>query len=245
MRAKYSEDFLINPSRCEARGVQSADNTFDLFIDIAGEHAAELKIGATDLMKRGLFWIVAKTKIRFYEHPRLYDKVIASTWPETGADYRCYRGYTIEKNGKVIVAGRQQWAIVDGKTKKPVNVADILPDTVEYLSDRAIEGDFNRITGEFPKEPFAVYKVKSTDIDFVGHMNNVAYIRALESLYTCKEWAALDPYEIEISYAAPCYEGDELLFKKREITGGFEIATQSENGKNVAYYTIKERPAHE
>ena len=241
MQAKYSRKFFVNASNCDFTGCQSVDNIFDLFMDTSGEHATELKINADDLKKDGLFWIIAKTMVRFYERPRLYDLVTVSTWPEAGAGYRCFRSNTIEKDGEILVACRQQWAVISAADGKARNVADILPADLIYLDERAVDEDFYHITGDFPNEPFAAYKVRSTDIDFVGHMNNVAYIRALETIYTTKQWRELDPYEIEISYAASCHEGDELLFTKRENSGKTEILAYLEGGKKIAYYTLTPR----
>lgn len=238
MKEKYSRTLTINPSQCDFSGRESCDDIFDLFIDIAGEHATELDLNALSIMKRNLYWVVAKAKVRFYRRPSMYDTVTYTTWPEAGAGYRCFRSNTVEKDGEVIVACRQQWAVISGSDKKARNVAQLMPDDLDYLTDCVIEEDFNRIKGDFPEEPFAVYKVKSTDIDFAGHMNNVAYIRALESLYSRKEWSALNPYEIEISYVSSCYEGDELLFAKRENNGTLEILAGLSDGRKIAYYTI-------
>ena len=238
MEAKYSRDIQINPSNCDASGRESIDDIFDLFIDIAGEHATELDLNALSLMKKSLYWVVAKAMVRIYKRPNMYDTVTFSTWPEAGAGFRCFRSNTIERKGEVIVASRQQWAVISGMDGKPRNVAQLLPDSIIYLEDRAVDEDFSHITGEFPGEPFAVYKVKSTDIDFAGHMNNVAYIRALESLYSTKEWARLDPYEIEISYVSSCHEGDELLFSKRQMDGKLQFFAHLADGRKIAYYTI-------
>lgn len=241
MQAKYSRDITINPSNCDFSGRQSIDNIFDLFIDIAGEHAGELHINAADIMKDNLFWVVAKAMVRFYKRPRMYDTVTFSTWPEAGAGFRCFRSNTLERNGELLCACRQQWAVISGKDAKARNVADILPADLIYLEERAVDEDFTRMTGDFPQEPFALYHVKSTDIDFAGHMNNVAYIRALESLYSTKQWKELDPYEIEISYVSSCYEGDDLEFSQRENGGRLEMLAHLKDGKKVAYYAITPR----
>lgn len=245
MLAKYSKEFLISPSCCDYSGKESLDNIFDLFIDTAGEHAVTLGIGARDLMKNSLFWVVAKARVHLYERPWFYDRVKVSTWPEAGAGYRCFRDYTIEKDGRLLVTGRHEWAIVNGKTKKPLNVGDILPDSVDYLTDRAIEEDFHHLKGEFPEKPFASYKVKSTDIDFEGHMNNVDYVRAFQSLYSSKEWSELGVYDMEISYASSCFEGEELLFSSRDTKEGMEVLAHLSDGKRIAYYTLRTKKGKE
>ena len=52
----------------------------------------------------------------------------------------------------------------------------------------------------------------SLDTDFVGHMNNVAYVRAFANCFTAEEWRKLKISELEIHFRRPCFEGDTLDF---------------------------------
>ena len=69
-------------------------------------------------------------------------------------------------------------------------------------------------------EVLGTYHVLSTDIDIGGHMNNCAYIRALQSFFTTEEWTAIRPSVFEIHYRKPSFEQETLLFRqmKKEKT---------------------------
>ena len=52
----------VMPSMCDENSLMSIPAMLDMFQDSAGIHAESVGIGALDLEKRGLFWIVSKVK---------------------------------------------------------------------------------------------------------------------------------------------------------------------------------------
>ena len=97
----------------------------------------------------------------------------------------------------------------------------------------------SRFFTEFTGEPFAEYTVRSVDIDFEGHMNNVAYIRALFGLFSRKELEEMAPSEIELQYKVSCYEGDRLLWYRQKMDDALEICAKFENGTAVFFARIR------
>ena len=68
--------------------------------------------------------------------------------------------------------------------------------------------------------------VKSGDIDFVQHTNNVSYIRFIMNTYTVKELRERPVKAIEVRYAGQTHEGDLLSIRKAEQDGKelFDVA---------------------
>ena len=94
---------------------------------------------------------------------------------------------------------------------------------------------FYRFSGDFSGEPFAEYTVRSIDIDFEGHMNNVAYVSALIGLFKRSELEQMNPKEIDLYYKVSCYEGDKLFWFKRQTDDGTEFCAKLENGTEIFY----------
>ena len=86
-------------------------------------------------------------------------------------------------------------------------------------------------------EEFARYTVRSTDIDLGGHMNNVAYVRAIAGAFSCDEWQKMDIRELEIAFRAPCYEGDTLVWQKR-ADDALSLRAALPNGKTIVLARI-------
>ena len=237
--AKYDESTIIYPSRMDSSGKLSVPDCFSMFMDIAAPHAALLECGTEDLAKKGLFWLTVRTKIHILRRPRLMEEVTVSTWPEAPEETRCIRNSSITKNGEPLVLGKTLWAVLNMKTGKLSRVDELYPEGFEASKEITIPEPFTRFDRNFKGEPFGTYTVRSTDIDFGGHMNNVAYLRAFASLYTAKEWQELNLTDIEIHYKSPCFEGNTLTFQKKTEGSETQFAAFLENGKPAVFIAIK------
>ena len=217
MNPVFTRTVTILPSQLDAWGRLSLAHTFDLFMDTATEAAGAMGVGWDFLMRKGMFWITVKARVRFIDPPRLLDAVEVVTWPEAPGDMRCNRHYEIRKNGEVLAQGLTEWAIVSTSNGKPQPLAGILPQALEYPEATACPGPFPMIDGDFPDPPFAEHLVTATDIDMARHMNNVAYVRAIVDAFPLKAWKALDVRQMDVIFLASAHEGDTLRFQQRSV----------------------------
>ena len=84
----------------------------------------------------------------------------------------------------------------------------------------------------------APYTVRSTDIDFGGHMNNGVYPKVFLGEYSTKELKALNIKEMEISFRSPCFEGETLSVFRRQTETGTELGIFHPDGKCAALSRI-------
>ena len=66
-------------------------------------------------------------------------------------------------------------------------------------------------------------------------MNNVAYIRALEGIFTTEEWESYNFKELEIQYKESTYEGNEITFMKRFSNDKMIIKGMNRSGEVCVY----------
>ncbi len=224
---------MILPSVCDSSARLGIPDTFALFMDAATEHALILGCGLDVLAPRGLFWLAVRTRVRFLRRPNMFERVTLSTWPEQPGKLRADRDYLIEQDGAVLVAGKTEWTVLDQRTGRLHPMADIFAPGTDFRPDVVWKEPFSRIRDEALKE-FARYFVRSTDIDLGGHMNNAAYIRALASLFPCAEWQSMNIRELEIAYRSPCYEGDTLIWQKREDGETIALRVARDDGATIA-----------
>ena len=215
MEPVFEQSRFLGPSVCDASGHLSYPGAFGLFQDMAAAHAEPLGVGFEAMAAKGLFWLTVRSKIKIIRRPRMMEEVTVSTWPEEPQETRCNRDYSITKNGETLVLGKTLWAVLNIKTNRLHKVDVLYPEGFKAVDDLAIPEPFTQFDKDFQGEEFAAYTVRSTDIDFGGHMNNIAYIRAIESLFPAKEWQEKKISEMEIHYKTPCFEGDVLTFQKK------------------------------
>lgn len=232
MKDKYSREVVVLPSICDSAMGLGIANTFDMFMDVATEHAEQTGVGVYDMARKGLGWLTVKTRIHFYEKPKMMDRLKVSTWARTLEDYRCDRGYSAEKNGRLVIAAKTEWAVVDMKTGKLRNILDAYSEEPAIAEDRVLEEPFYVITRNFDDaEELGTCKVTSNDVDLYGHMNNARYAFALTSMFGSKTLRSMNISDIQLVFRHPCFEGDELRFVKKEQDNIMEIAAMTQEGK--------------
>lgn len=232
---KLEKTMRFPVSGCDHRAKASIPYLVSLFMDLATEHSEEMGIGKDVMDETGLFWIAVRTKLKIHRLPCRMEEVTVATWPETPGRIRCNRYYTLSVDGELLVEAKNEWAIIDLKSGRPQKLSSLYPEGLEHLPDVVCEEPFARFTDDFADaEEFAAYQVRSIDIDFGQHMNNVAYIRALFGGLTCKELETMNITGLEVAYKAQSYEGDVLILRRRETEDGSDFAMLRENGDVAA-----------
>ena len=226
MENKLTESIRILPSSSDYAQILSYPDIYALFQDIAVKQSELLKFDAGVLTPKGLFWVIAKSKVRISRRPAQGEVIELSTWPQKPERIRGRRNYTIEKAGERLIEATTEWVVLDRNQGRFYLLNDLYEDDFEFNPEKILPEDFYRFSGDFSGEPFAEYTVRSIDIDFEGHMNNVAYARALFGLFRRAELEELDPKTIEFQYRLPCFEGDRLLWYKRTVEQGLELCAK-------------------
>ncbi len=238
MNNNLTIDQKIMLSHC-GNGLQlSLPAAADMFMDMASLHDYTLGSGSEALKSRGMQWVAVKTQIRIYRMPSLYEDVQLKTWPKISGKLRVERNYSIKNGEELLVSGRTQWIVMDDN-KKIHPLSEATPEGFVPLDEIQFEEPFPTIHKDFSGCPLLGTHLASTsDIDFVGHMNNVAYIRALLSMFSVEELKARPVRELTINYNAYCYRGDTLYFYGRQTDTGMEIAAKLEDGTDVIMAAI-------
>lgn len=232
MEAKLSKTYTVPASTCDWSGSLGYADAFSVFMDIAGEHAEILGVGIDDFMRRGIFWLTVRTRVRFHRRPHLLENVTVSTWPETPGGIRCNRDYLIEKDGEILVEGKTEWAVTEISTGRLVKPADVFPEGLEY-PEPIMPGQFMRINADFSgAETVSRHTVRATDIDVGGHMNNAAYVYSLIDCFPVPEQRENAIKEIEIAFRSSAHEGDELVWQRLRTEDGWILRAM--NGETVA-----------
>lgn len=216
----YTKEFSITPGNADHTGRLSLPGAFTVFMDAAAEHGELLGVGVGAMSERGLFWLTVRTKLRLFRRPSIGEKTLVVTWPEPPrGKIRCNRSYELRSadGAELLIAGKTEWAVFDLKKQSVAPVAGVFPEGTVFPERTAIEEPFTRLADD-PEdaEVFGEYTVRSTDIDLGGHMNNAAYPRAVLGAFSCSELDALSIKGIEVIFKRPCFEGDSLVFRKKE-----------------------------
>lgn len=202
---------ILSASLCDAEVKLSVAGAFAIVEDLVTEMMGELRIdGVTCMKKYGAMWVFVRNHL---ELPK------ALFWKEE-YDAECYiSSYgllrlnvdTVLKNaaGELVLFSRVELCAVDLRNMKirkceTVGIgADTPPETPEFNCAFSRE----KYT---PKELLETLTVRSSDIDYCHHTNNISYVKYLINQQSVDELLKHPVRMIEVQYAGQTHEGDVL-----------------------------------
>ncbi len=148
----------------------------DLFQTVAGLHAENLGVGFNAMLERGFLWVILKVKYEIIRMPKMYENVTVATWPLEPKRLDFIRNYQIlDKNGKVIIKGTSQWAIIDKDTRRLTRVTDVYKNIDTFCQDEVFDEKLVRVPDFNETESQYIVSGGFSDFDSNGHVNNIRY----------------------------------------------------------------------
>lgn len=162
----------------------------DLFQDVATAHALELGIGRDNMIPRGVFWAVIRTKYEIISEPHHHQLVTVRTWPHSLSRFSFIRDFTLaDESGNTLVKATSEWVLMDVEDRKFVSVKDYYDGPTNFSEDRCFPKKPRKTPGfDEGNRPVCAVVPMYCDIDVNGHVNNAMYARYVVD--------ALDPDEV-------------------------------------------------
>lgn len=188
----------------------------DLFQEAAGEHARAADVETFDLDGEVGTWVLHRLRLRVRGLPAMRQSVEVETWPSGHDRLRAFRDYVLHgPDGDPLVLGTSSWLVMHVGRRRPVR----LPPAVHGFGppDRPRALTF----GDEPTAPDAVetertFAVRRSDLDRVGHANNVRFVEwALEGLDSSDGLA-----DVDVVYRAEAVYGDRVVSRVGPLTDG-------------------------
>lgn len=177
---KFRSDICLPCYQTDRDGLLRVAGFMDLAQEIAYWAAEELGFGYTSLHLHHTAWVLSRMHIHFENPARWRDNVALYTWHK-GADGLFYlRDFDLQDAaGKHLVRCTSSWVVMNEETRRLVRPED-LEDRLrtEGRVDDAIAEPASKVV--FPRDAEAEaageHTVSYSDIDIVGHTNNVRYV---------------------------------------------------------------------
>lgn len=207
----HQKSFQVRLFEAGPEGRARLSSLLNYFQEAAGEHAARLGVSVTDLLPKNLTWVLSRYHIKIWRYPSWMETVELKTWPSARQDYYALRELELRSgDGELLAAATTSWMMIDRTKKRPVPLADHLPDFVED-NRRAIEDRFEPLPIMNKTDNELAFRVGVRDLDWNRHVNHVVYIEwAVES---APRPIVLDyvPVEIEVDYRGEAFFGENVL----------------------------------
>ncbi len=180
MKSLWETSLNIRAFDVDANNSLKVSAIFDYFQDTAANHAENLKVGYTDLIPKGLFWVLSWAKFEFIDYPKFMDEINIQTWGKKQYKLYSMRDFLmLDKGDNVLCKASTAWLLLDAKSLRPKIMPQLFPDVV-FIEEKSSLDDLPEKFPEFPQtEKIYTKEIKYSDIDLNKHANNAKYLELL------------------------------------------------------------------
>ncbi len=173
--------------------------------------------GVTVKQKYNAFWVFTKTRAKFLKEITWGEEISITCYISNISKIRMNIDVEIkDANDGIAIHSRTELCALDIQTQRLIKLSTIgvSEDMLENKSNEEIL--FTKFDS-IEMTAIENVKVRSTNIDFSHHTNNVEYIRFIMNSYSVKELKTKAMKEMEIIYVHQSYENDILTIKKASL----------------------------
>lgn len=172
----YKKDYYIGSNDVDQFLDLKLSSFFKMMQDIGTEHAEILNIGKANTIDKGLYWVITRIEIEILSMPKYLSTVSLTTYP--GDDLRfIFPRYFLLKDlkGKTLIKASSTWMVINRATQNvSLNPFNGFKLEGEHLDDElSLPSKVNKDENTSIME---TRKVRYSDIDLNGHLNNTKYI---------------------------------------------------------------------
>lgn len=176
---KFRQDMGIPCYLTDSRTALRPSGFMDMAQEIAYWAAQELGFGYDTLHIHHTAWVLSRMHVHFTEAPKWRDNVSLYTWHK-GANGPFYlRDFVLrDTEGRQLATATSSWVVMNEETRRlvrPEELATLM--SIKGQVDDAIEEPAPKVMLPRGIEPEAAgqHTVSYSDIDIIGHTNNVRY----------------------------------------------------------------------
>lgn len=152
----------------------------DMAQEIAFWAASGLGFGYDTLHVHHTAWVLSRMHLHFNSFPRWRDLICLKTWHKGAEGLFYLRDFDVkDESGESCILGTSSWVVIDEQTRRFVRPEDLQSlMAVEEEMDNALDASAPKIQlpREASPEPAGEHTVAYSDLDLLGHTNNVRYV---------------------------------------------------------------------
>lgn len=220
----FRKEFPIRSFHLNPSGKARLTTLANFFQEMAYQHANRLGFGYSDLKKNSNIWVLSRMKIEVIRYPVWDETVTLETWHRGMEGLFGMRDFRIrDQHGTDLALAESAWLIVDVSTRRPVRTPD--PSFMSTTREEEVfDTTLEKIVLPDKLEPWSTHLVVHSDLDVVGHVNNVKYM----------EWC-IDTF-LTPGQPEEAINGIEINFLHEAQPGDSVIITGAEGGSGNHYF---------
>jgi acyl-ACP thioesterase len=233
----FTKEFIISSYDLNPRGVARLTTMANFFQEVAYGHASELGLGYEAMKSRNITWVLSRMRIRMTRYPVWNDRITLETWPSGAERLFALRDFRVlDRNGEVIGMASTAWLILDIDTHRLIRPKEIIDQFKMIILDvQMFDRHLDKIQVPGGRQLLTHHSVVYSDLDIVGHVNNVKYMEWCIDTVTSGKNDQKEIRELEINFNHEALFGDRIGIYG-SVQDGCEYlfsAIREEDGKEI------------
>ena len=210
-----SEKHFVESSDVDSSQNLKLSSLFRMMQDTATNHAEKIGMGKKETLDRGFFWVIISYSVSLKRYPKYLETIEIFTYPQERNRFLYPRNFIIKDiKGNVIGTASSIWTLLEKDTHRI---------SLHGLGDTVVPAE--HVDGEEPwPEKLDVKdldfveerKVRYSDIDLNGHVNNTKYIEYILDIHDNDFYKENVIENITINYSKELESGQTMqLFAKK------------------------------
>ncbi len=229
----YTKSCTVTGSRCDPEVKLSVISAFETVEDCITELLGSMHIdGVTAMREYNAMWVFSKNNFRIFRRPDWLEEFQVRCFISKHSALRIFVDTeALDKNGKPLFSSRVEICALDLDTGKPRR-PETLGFNPEMENPKPLDNmDFIRFSKE-PAEKIESVTVRTMNLDYCSHTNNVEYVRFILNTYPLSAFKERALTHIEVHYNSQSFEGETLDIEKL-TAGGQEQFFITRSGKSI------------
>lgn len=182
---QFTKDYEIHYYHCSADMRCSLYSMIRFFEDIAIQQSESLGVGVEFYNRERVGWMLARWLVNVERLPKFGETIKIITTPKAFSGFYANREFSVlDREENEIISANTLWIFVNLDTRRPMRISQKMFDT--YGPSREDMKTFTKLNEVKPVEQAEYekkFRVRLSDIDTNGHVNNSQYINwALETI---------------------------------------------------------------
>lgn len=218
MNPIFEKQYEVGFNEVDLDGMIGPVNLLNWFQNTASSQSYSLGIPVTDLISRGLTWVVSRYRVIIMKRPKWRDPVKVRTWRRPQEqDYSAPRDFEVlAADGSVLAQATSIFKLIDISSKKPVSPNEAVPN-YPLLDKKVFEFDSGMMEKIEVPDIGKRFEVRRCDLDMNRHVNNVNYVAWAIETVPDQIWDNFWVSEMEVVFKKPAFFQDSILVKTSEI----------------------------
>ncbi len=216
----FKKNYIVETYNTSYFQTIKISDLFKYLQEVASQHSEAMKIGFNDLIVNKGAWVLTKQYIEFKRLPKALEEFTIHTWSNKHNKIVANRNFLItDKDNVSIIKATSDWVVINLEKRRIIPLSRINLDYIQSYNYELFNNSLEKICinadnliNELTK------KVRFSDIDLNGHMNNTCYVdMVIDSLaeyfdqrYTLKSINANFIQEVKFL--------EEIFIKTYEVT---------------------------